>query len=132
LIFVGTEEETYARAQKTFASIRRVRGLLALEPTIKNCRAAIKFPQDRLSTIEMADVRFAYPGSDGVLCIPHLGIKAGEHVAIVGENGAGKSTLATNSLYREAIKTMRHSPEEGFAQLEKLGAIREVPVFEPG
>ncbi len=28
----------------------------------------------------------------------------------------------TNSLYREAVKTMRHSPEEGFAQLEKLGA----------
>jgi hypothetical protein len=25
-----------------------------------------------------------------------------------------------NSLYREAVKTMRHSPEEGFAQLEKL------------
>jgi len=38
----------------------------------------------------------------------------------------------TNSLYREAVKTMRHSPEEGFAQLEKLGAIREVPVFDRG
>jgi conjugative relaxase-like TrwC/TraI family protein len=36
----------------------------------------------------------------------------------------------TNSIYREAVKTMRHSPEEGFAQLEKLGAIREVPVFD--
>jgi len=38
----------------------------------------------------------------------------------------------TNSLYREAIKTMRHSPEEGFAQLEKLGAIREVSIFDRG
>jgi conjugative relaxase-like TrwC/TraI family protein len=38
----------------------------------------------------------------------------------------------TNSLYREAVKTMRHSPEEGFAQLEKLGAIREVPIFDRG
>ena len=27
---------------------------------------------------------------------------------------------------------MRHSPEEGFAQLEKLGAIREVPIFDRG
>jgi len=36
----------------------------------------------------------------------------------------------TNSLYREAVKTMRHSPEEGFAQLERLGAVREVPAFE--
>jgi len=38
----------------------------------------------------------------------------------------------TNSVYREAVKTMRHSPEEGFAQLEKLGAIREVPIFDRG
>ena len=38
----------------------------------------------------------------------------------------------TNSVYREAVKTMRHSPEEGFAQLEKLGAIREVSVFDRG
>jgi hypothetical protein len=38
----------------------------------------------------------------------------------------------TNSFYREAIKTMRHSPEEGFAQLEKLGAIREVSIFDRG
>jgi ATP-dependent exoDNAse (exonuclease V) alpha subunit len=38
----------------------------------------------------------------------------------------------TNSLYREAVKTIRHSPEEGFAQLEKLGAIREVSIFDRG
>src|SRR5260370_34349981 len=38
----------------------------------------------------------------------------------------------TNSLYRDAVKTMRHSPGEGFAQLEKLGAIREVPIFDRG
>ena len=38
----------------------------------------------------------------------------------------------TNSLYREAVKTMRHSPEEGFAQLERLGAIREVSIFDRG
>jgi hypothetical protein len=38
----------------------------------------------------------------------------------------------TNSFYREAVKTLRHSPEEGFAQLEKLGAIREVSIFDRG
>jgi ATP-dependent exoDNAse (exonuclease V) alpha subunit len=38
----------------------------------------------------------------------------------------------TNSVYREAVKTMRLSPEEGFAQLEKLGAIREVSIFDRG
>jgi ABC-type multidrug transport system fused ATPase/permease subunit len=86
--------EIYARTQKTFASIRRVQGVLALEPTINNCRTAIKFPQDRPWTIELADVRFEYPRGDGLLRISRLEILADEHVAIVGENGAGKSTLA--------------------------------------
>jgi len=36
----------------------------------------------------------------------------------------------TNPDYREAIKTMRRSPEEGFAKLEELGAVREVHVFD--
>jgi len=38
----------------------------------------------------------------------------------------------TNSVYREAVMTMRHSPEEGLAQLEKLGGIREVSIFDRG
>ena len=41
---------------------------------------------------------------------------------------SGRRTL----YYREAVKTMRHSPEEGFAQLEKLGAIREVSILDRG
>jgi conjugative relaxase-like TrwC/TraI family protein len=38
----------------------------------------------------------------------------------------------TNSLYRDALTTMRNAPEEGFEQLEKLGAIREVSIFDRG
>jgi ABC-type multidrug transport system fused ATPase/permease subunit len=86
--------ETYLRAQKVFASIRQVQAVLVLEPAIKTCLNAIKFPSDHPWAIELSDLRFAYPKNRGILSIPHLDIRAGEHVAIVGENGAGKSTLA--------------------------------------
>jgi conjugative relaxase-like TrwC/TraI family protein len=36
----------------------------------------------------------------------------------------------TNPDYREAIKIMRSSPEEGFGKLEELGAVREVHFFD--
>jgi len=36
----------------------------------------------------------------------------------------------TNPEYREAIKMMRSSPEEGFGKLEELGAIREAHIFD--
>jgi len=86
--------ETYVRAQKTFASIRKVQAVLALQPAITNSPTAIKFPQNRPWTIELADVSFGYPRNRGMLSIAHLNIRAGERVAIVGGNGAGKSTLA--------------------------------------
>ena len=86
--------ETYVRAQRTSASIRKVQALLALQPAITNSPTAIKFPQNHPWMIELADVSFGYPRNRGLLSIPHLNIRAGEDVAIVGENGAGKSTLA--------------------------------------
>ncbi len=44
--------------------------------------------------IRLEDVSFRYPGMDrDVLGGINLSIRAGEHVALVGENGAGKTTL---------------------------------------
>ena len=86
--------ETYVRAQKTFASIRQVEAVLVLQPAIKACPTAIRFPQSHAWTIDLTEVWFRYPRNRGRLSIPHLNIRSGEQVAVVGENGAGKSTLA--------------------------------------
>jgi len=85
---------TYVRAQKTFASIRQVEAVLVLQPAIKACPTAIRFPQSHAWTIDLTEVWFRYPRNRGRLSIPHLNIRSGEQVAVVGENGAGKSTLA--------------------------------------
>ena len=36
----------------------------------------------------------------------------------------------TNAQYRDAVETLRHSPEQGFEKLERMGAVREVPFTE--
>jgi hypothetical protein len=36
----------------------------------------------------------------------------------------------TQAQYRDAIQTLRQSPEQGFEKLEQLGAVREVPYLE--
>jgi ATP-dependent exoDNAse (exonuclease V) alpha subunit len=36
----------------------------------------------------------------------------------------------TQAQYRDAIQTLRHSPEHGFEKLERLGAVHEVPFFD--
>lgn len=65
-------------------------------------------------------------------------VEASDALRILEQESALKSVSLvevqrqTSSLYREAVKAMRHSPEEGFAQLEKLGAIREISIFERG
>ncbi|MFI1381961.1 ABC transporter ATP-binding protein [Embleya sp. NPDC020886] len=46
------------------------------------------------ATIAFDDVWFRYPGTEhDVLCGLDLTVRAGEHIAVVGENGAGTSTM---------------------------------------
>jgi ABC-type bacteriocin/lantibiotic exporter with double-glycine peptidase domain len=86
--------ELYAKAQKTFASIRQVQqGAFALRPSVTSAAGAVVFPKQDTAEIEFADVRFGYHRNKDLLQVPLLRILPGEQIAIAGENGAGKSTL---------------------------------------
>jgi len=88
----GTSE-LYARALKTFASIRQVQAALSLRPTVTNAPSPFAFSTKHSADIEFAEVEFGYSRNKNLLRVPFLRISAGEHIAIAGDNGAGKSTL---------------------------------------
>ena len=85
--------ELYAKAQKTFASVRQVRSTLALSPRVENVPNAVRLSDHHQPGIEFAGVEFRYPRQKDLLHVPALQFRAGEHVAMAGENGAGKSTI---------------------------------------
>lgn len=86
--------ELYSRAQKTFASIRVIRSVLATQPAIVDAPGARSTLASEVQEIEFAGVEFGYERQKRLLRIPSLRIPAGDKLAIAGENGAGKSTLA--------------------------------------
>lgn len=85
--------ELYARAQKTFASIRQVEAALNLRPSVSNAVGALVLRSEHSADVEFRAVGFGYSRNKDLLSVHSLRILAGEHVAIAGENGAGKSTL---------------------------------------
>lgn len=86
--------ELYAKAQKTFASIRQVQVVLARRPGVANSVEVFLPVTEQPAVIEFVAVEFGYERQKGMLRIPCLRIMPGERIAIAGENGAGKSTLA--------------------------------------
>jgi ATP-binding cassette subfamily B protein len=67
---------------------------LDVKPLIRSKPHALPTPRPLREGIEFRNVSFGYPGSAKlVLNRLNLTIRAGEHVAIVGENGEGKTTL---------------------------------------
>lgn len=77
----------YARS-----SLRALDDLLALP--LDQPEGTISLRPDRVEpSIQVRDVRFAYPDNRLDIDIPKLDIRAGERVAIIGGVGSGKSTL---------------------------------------
>lgn len=85
--------ELYARAQKTFASVRQIQSVLALRPKVEQALDALQLSADHQPKVEFAAVEFSYPRQKDLLHVPALQILPGERVAMAGANGAGKSTL---------------------------------------
>jgi len=86
--------DLYARAQKSFASVRQLKSRLELSPSVTNAAAAVCLSRGHPPQIDFSEVGFGYRRQKKMLHIPSLQILPGEQVAIAGENGAGKSTLA--------------------------------------
>lgn len=106
--------ELYARAQKTFASIRQVQNALSLRPSVTNASGALMLSRQHPADVEFAAVEFGYSRNKGLLRVPSLRISAGEHIAIAGENGAGKTTLVRliARLYDPVSGTVRLGGED--------------------
>jgi ATP-binding cassette subfamily B protein len=122
--------DLYARLQSVGASIRRVRELLALEPSVQDL-GTIRFDSLRLHQgFKIEKVSFFYGGKLALQNLT-LRIEAGEHIAFIGASGSGKSTLA-RLLVRVA------DPDQGCILLEEqpldcytLASLRGAICFVP-
>ena len=112
--------ETYARAQRTFSSIRRLQAILALCPTVTGQNRGFEMPPTTVSNIRFTGIFFGYQRQKGFLAIPSLLIERGAHVAIVGENGAGKSTFAK-------LAARLYDPDRGSITIGE-SQVRNIPL----
>ena len=113
--------ETYARAQRTFSSIRRLQAILALRPTVTDQNgSSAEIPHSAMCHIRFTDVSFGYQRTKDFLTIPSLSIESGSRIAIVGENGAGKSTFAK-------LAARLYDPDRGSITIGE-SKVRNIPL----
>jgi ABC-type bacteriocin/lantibiotic exporter with double-glycine peptidase domain len=127
---VSSAMELYSRLQSVGASIRRVRELLDLEPSVRDTGRERLESAGLTHGFNIQDVSFSY-GRSVTLSNLTVQIGAGERVAVIGASGSGKSTLA-RLLVRVA------DPSSGRILLEnrplgeyKLASVRRAICFVP-
>jgi len=86
--------EMYAKFQRVYASVRRLREIEDARSTLPEKSDAVRLQVQNGCDIELCDLGFSYPGGPKVIDDVSLHIWSGERVAILGDNGSGKSTLA--------------------------------------
>jgi conjugative relaxase-like TrwC/TraI family protein len=85
-----------------------------------------------LKLAEREDARILFSGDTRQL----QSVEASDALRIIEQESRMKSVSLTavqrqtQAEYRDAIQTLRHSPEQGLEKLEQLGAVREVPYLE--
>lgn len=85
---------TLSRMQESLLFAHSYFNLTQTKPKIVDMPDATSLSKDTVPSIVFQNVSFSYPTqSDPVFENLSFEIKAGEHVALVGENGAGKSTI---------------------------------------
>ncbi len=85
---------TLSRMQESLLFAHSYFALTEMQPKLTDPPKAMLLPSKPSHIIEFKDVSFTYPGqTEPVVENLNIEIKAGEHVALVGENGAGKSTI---------------------------------------
>jgi ATP-binding cassette subfamily B protein len=97
--------QLYNTYQQGQAAIRKLDGLLAEEPVVRELPGAPDLPRIE-GRIELRGVTFSYRAGQPVLRDVDLVIEAGETFALVGDTGAGKSTIAR-------LISRFHDPDEG-------------------
>ena len=122
--------DLYARLQSVGVSVRRVRQLLELEPTVQNSGTEHLESSRLIYGFEIRDVSFSY-GRDAALRNITLRLVAQERIAIIGASGSGKSTLAR-------LLARGTDPDSGSILLEQrpltdytLGSLRSSVCYVP-
>jgi len=106
--------ENYNVLQASLAAAERLHDLLETRPQVASAAAPAPAPE-RLGTLALRGVSFAYEPGQWVLRDVDLAVRHGERIAVVGHTGAGKSTLV-NLLLRF------YDPQEGAVVVDGVDA----------